>query len=331
MRKRIILAIICLTMIIAQLGCGKEKKISDTAFYFDTECTITLYNIDKKKGEELIDECFALCESYEKMLSKTVKGSDIDRINTADGKSVEVSDDTIKIIETGMEMGDLSGGAFDITIGRVTDLWDFNSENPKVPSEQEIKAAVATVDYQQIKIEGNTVSLSMDGARLDVGGLAKGYIADRIVDYLVDNEVTQGIVNLGGNVMTIGEKEDGTPWRIGINRPYSDGSEVIGTVPASDNCVITSGIYERFFVVDGVQYHHIIDPKTGYPVKNDLESVTIVGAGGTSMECDAYSTICLLLGTEESLVILKQLPDIEALFLDSNDYVTMTEGLQFEE
>lgn len=331
MKKSILIAIICLTAIITQIGCGKEESVSDTGFYFDTECTVTLYNIDKKEGERLIAESFALCETYEKMLSKTVKGSDIEKINTAKGLPVEVSEDTIEIITTGMKMGELSGGAFDITIGQLTNLWDFGSEHPKVPKEEEIEAAIKTVDYRQIKIEGSRVTLLLDGAQLDVGGLAKGYISDRIVDFLVENGVSQGIVNLGGNVVTIGEKDGGEPWAVGINRPYSDRSEVIGTVPAKDKCVITSGIYERYFIEEGVQYHHIIDPTTGYPVENDLESVTILGARGTSMECDAYSTICLLLGTEKSLILLEQLPEVEALFLDSNDYVQMTEGMEFEQ
>ncbi len=331
MRKRILIAVICIIAIIAQIGCGKEESVSDTGFYFDTDCTITLYNIDKKKAEKLIADSFTLFDTYEKMLSKTVKGSDIEKINSAKGESVEVSDETIKIITTGIEMGNLSGGAFDITIGQLTDLWDFGGDHPKVPTKQEIDAAMSTVDYRQIKIEGNKVTLLQAGAKLDVGGLAKGYISDRIVDFLVENGVTQGIVNLGGNVVTIGEKDDGVPWRVGINRPYSDRSEVIGTVPAKDKCVITSGIYERYFIVDGVQYHHIIDPTTGYPVENDLESVTIVGERGTSMECDAYSTICLLLGTEKSFQLLEQIPEVEALFLDSNDYVQMTKGMQFEQ
>ncbi len=323
-----ILALI-IAAVLLQAGCGTEEEISDTGFYLDTTCTITLYDINKDEGERLIKKSFDICEKYERLMSKTIKGSDIDRINRAEGSPVSVSPETIKVIKEGMRMGKLSGGKFDITIGRVTELWDFNSDRAEVPADEKIKEAVETVDYRKIQTEGNTITLEDPAAKLDLGGIAKGYIADRITKMLVKNGAEKAIINLGGNVVAIGEKEENTPWNIGVERPYSDRSEVIGVVEAVDNTVVTSGIYERFFEKDGKKYHHILDPETGYPAQSDLEAVTVKGPSGSSMECDAISTVCILIGEKKAKKIIESMDGMEALFINKNNKATPTKGLSF--
>ncbi|NLF46873.1 MAG: FAD:protein FMN transferase [Clostridiales bacterium] len=324
----VILALI-ITFVILQAGCGTEEEISDTGFYLDTTCTITLYDINKDEGEKLIKKSFDICKKYEGLMSKTIKGSDIDRINRAEGKAVSASPETIKVIKEGMRMGKLSRGEFDITIGRVTELWDFNSDEAKVPDDEEIKEALETVDYRNIKIEGNNVTLKDPEAKLDLGGIAKGYIADRITKMLVKNGAEKAIINLGGNVVAIGEKEENTPWNIGVERPYSDRSEVIGVVEAVDDSVVTSGIYERFFEKNGKKYHHILDPETGYPAESDLEAVTVTGPLGHSMECDALSTVCILMGEKKAKKIIESMDGMEGLFINKENKATPTKGLSF--
>ena len=165
-------------------------------------------------------------------------------------------------------------------------MWDFSGENPKVPDAEQLKKAVNTVDYRQIQIEGNQVSLKNPKAQVDLGGIAKGYIADRLIEQMKQEGVEQAIISLGGNVAVIGEKAKGVPWNIGIERPYSDRREILGSVGLSDGTIATSGVYERCFEEGGVLYHHVLDPKTGYPVKGELDAVAVKGGEGQSIDCD---------------------------------------------
>ncbi|MGI6722454.1 MAG: FAD:protein FMN transferase [Anaerovoracaceae bacterium] len=330
MKKLLVIILICALIIIPQTGCGKEEQVSSEGFYLDTICNITIYNIEKKKGEKLTKGALKVCDKYEKMMSKTVDGSDVDRINKAGGKPVKVSRDTLDVIKLGLEMSRDSGGKFDITVGRITDLWDFKSKNPKVPAADDIRAAVATVGYKQVKIKGNTVQLTNPETKIDLGAVAKGYIADRVTDYLKKNHVDQAIINLGGNVVAIGSKSKGTPWRVGIEKPFSGRSKIVGATPATNEAVVTSGIYEREFKKNGRIYHHIIDPSTGYPVDNDVVSDTIVARAGRAARCDGYSTVCLLLGVDKGKKFIEKQKGFQALFIDRDNKITKTKGMKFE-
>ena len=320
----------CMIAVLLQTGCGREKEVSDTGFYLDTSCTITIYDIEKDRGEKLIKRSFSLCRKYEDLMSKTVKGSDIYRINHAEGEPVEVSSATLRVIKEGIKMGQVSDGRFDITVGRLTDLWDFDSDDPSVPDQPDIDAALKTIDYKQISIKGNKVSLEDPEAEIDLGGIAKGYIADRITGMLTDAGVKQAIINLGGNVAAIGEKSAGTPWKIGVETPYSNRTKIEGYVEAADQTVVTSGIYERYFKVKGKKYHHILDPDTGYPVENDVLAVTVTGKAGSSMKCDGYSTVCLLLGTDRGRKLIEKTPGLEAMFIDKDKDISKTKGMNFK-
>ena len=336
-----IIAAVLLTavIIIPQTGCGGKEPVSGSEFCLDTACEITIYDMEgmsEDKAAGIIDQAFAGIREYENMLSRTVEGSDVYRINHADGKSTEVSVETLDVIHTGLLMAELSGGKFDITVGALTDLWKFTSDNPSVPEDQEIRKALETVGYENITMKGNEVGLSDSETRIDLGGVAKGYIADKTGEYMEAQGVTKAIINLGGNITAIGEKEEDTPWTIGIERPYSDRSEIVGSIKVSDKTVVTSGIYERQFVEDGVRYHHVLDPQTGYPAETDLEAVTITAVKGNSGFCDSLSTACLILGKEKAHRLVLKLQDeypqmeIEAAFIDKNDNIAQTDGMNLE-
>lgn len=330
LKKIMLLSVLCMFLIIPQTGCGAKEPVSNEFFCLDTVCTITIYGQSQKTADQLLEEAYETCVAYENLLSKTVEGSDIYKINNADGQPVEVSDETIEVIKKGLEFGALSDGKFDITIGAVSGLWDFSSEDPSVPDDSDIQDALKTVDYTQVKISGNKVSLKKEGAQLDLGGIAKGYIADRITEQLAEGGVDKAIINLGGNIVAMGEKEDGAAWTIGIERPYSDRTEIIGAVQVEDETVTTSGVYERCFESDGKLYHHVLDPETGYPAEVRAEAVTVEGPSGMSAESDALGTVFLMLGSEGSEKILEKYPEFKIAFVDADDNITVLNGMEIQ-
>lgn len=369
--------LLVITLIIAQTGCAANEKtndnqgISKTGFYLDTICTITIFGIEDADGSfaaadeeeqqrqlyQLITDAFKLCDSYEKILSKTIKTSDIARVNAASGKAVEVSDATIEVLRKGIEYGRLSNGAFDITIGKATDLWNFHDAGDtalaaegsgesaadeaapgEIPNAQVLAEAMRHVDYSKVEIDGNTVRLADPKMELDLGGIAKGYIADRVTAFLEEKGVRSAIIDLGGNIVALGGKarsmldtEAGeTDFRIGIKDPQSESGALLGTLPASNLTVVTSGTYERYFIADGKKYHHILDSETGYPTDTDVLSATIIAAKGRSVDCDGLSTTCLALGIENALALVNSIEGVEAILVDTNGKVHQTsEALNF--
>lgn len=299
-----------------------DTSISKTGFYFDTVIKITLYNSD---DADYLDGCFALADKYENLLSATIESSDVSKINAANGSPVTVSPETAELIREGIDYGTLSSGQFDITIGKLSSLWDF-SENPGiVPDADAIASAVSTINYQNITVSGNTVTLNDPDATIDLGGIAKGFIADKMKAYLNENGITSGIINLGGNVLIIGPKEDGSDYRIGIQKPFSDTGTALATVSIPDGTVVSSGVYERYFKKDGVLYHHLLNPKTGYPYENDLTGVTIICS--RSVDGDGLSTTCFSLGLEDGMKLIESLPDTEAIFITSDGELHTSSGI----
>lgn len=350
------------------------EAISKDSFYFDTICSLTIYGIDKEtfleselweeeqeaSSEEetsiddpsfedaadlVISDAFSLCSDYESIFSRTKKGTDIWNINHAEGERVLCDERTIDMIQKGLEYGDLSNGKFDITIGPVEDLWGFQSldEDAALPDEEELEEALFHVDYQKVGVdeEEGTVWLDDPEAEIDLGGIAKGAIADAVCERLKENGVTSAIVSLGGNIECVGNKpgeygfqdnvsyDENTPFKIGIETPYSDRTEIVGYSEVSGGTMVTSGVYERYITVDGKEYHHILDPQTGYSVETDVLGVTIYGEGGTSADCDALSTICLMLGSEEGLSLMEEMDGFEAAFILEDGSVVTTTGMNF--
>jgi thiamine biosynthesis lipoprotein len=293
-----------------------QPPISETHFLLDTICTITIYGAG---DTSLLKGAFELCAEYEALLSRTLEGSDIWRINHAGGSPVTVDPRTAALIEAALEFGDFSGGAFDITIGRLSELWDFNC-NPSVPSGSNLDDALKTVGYRQVIVTDDTVVQLIDPeAWLDLGGIAKGYIADQIASFLKEQGIGGAVIDLGGNIMVVGTKPDGNLWRVGVKQPFDGGSEIIGALTTGEASIVTSGIYERQFMQDGVLYHHILDPGTGMPAKSDIVSATIVTESSTVG--DALSTILILAGSERAAELLPQIPGFygAVLMLDSGE------------
>ena len=317
-------------LIISYTGCGnKTEPVSKDSYYMDTVCTITIYDMENMSDENalgVIDEAFSLCADYEDMISVTRENSDIYKINHAGGKPVECDPHTIAVVKMGIEAGERSGGAFDITIGKVTDLWDFQGENPSVPDKEKIEESLKDVNFRQIKINGNTITMEDPEGEINLGGIGKGYIADRAADLLKEKGVTSAIVNFGGNIVVVGDKM-GEPFKIGVELPYSDRSEIAGYVEASDATLVTSGIYERYFEEDGVKYHHILDVETGYPADTDVVSVTIIAPFGYSGVSDGLSTTCLLLGSEKGMELIENFEGVEAVFQTKDGKLLKTKGV----
>ena len=310
--------LISLLLPTAGFAAVAEKK-SVSGFYMDTIITLTAYVDD----EEVLNEALRECGRYDRLLSRTQEGSDVWRINHAEGKSVTVSGDTIKILETAQKISALTDGAFDVTIAPCSTMWDFTSEQAVLPDAEELKAAAEMVDYTKLRIDGNTVTLP-EGMMIDLGGIGKGYVADAIKDYLIGRGVESALLSFGGSsIITIGLKPDGKPWRLGI-RDIDDPGELMLISLNFGGSTVTSGIYEQCFDLDGVRYHHLLDSSTGWPVQNELASVTIFSE--SSMMGDALSTTAFVLGTEKGCELIESLDGIEALFIARDRTVTTTSG-----
>ena len=290
---------------------------SITLFVFDT-----VVQISAQCSQELLDKVSQRCTFFENKFSRTVEGSDIWNINHAKGSPVEVEPQTAECITRALEFAQASGGLFDITIGAVSSLWDF-VEGVK-PSDQAIAAALTHVGYERVEVEGNTVTLSDPDAMLDLGGIAKGYICDDLVSLLREGGCTNASLSLGGNVYVMGMSFDGDEWNVGVQDPNGAVDTVIATIPASDVSLVTSGLYERYFEQDGQKYYHILDPKTGYPVKTDLASASIRCASSTT--ADAYSTILFLLGHDDAKSLVDADDRFEAVFVDDAGNVSQSSG-----
>ena len=298
-------------------GCSKSgtsQSLTYTDSLFDTVISVQIYDSD---DESLIDNCKEICTKYDNMFSNTKENSEISKINNAKGQTVEVSDDTISLLKTAIHYGDISNGTFDVTISPVSSLWDFQAEDPKVPDDADIQSALTHVNYKNIQINGNQVSLADPDAAIDLGGIAKGYIADQLKDYLKSEGIRHAMINLGGNVLAIGKKPDGSDYNIGIQKPFDSTGDPITSVKIADQSVVTSGDYQRYFKKDGKIYHHILNTSTGYPYDNGLSSVTIVT--DSSVNADALSTTCFALGLNDGMKLVNSTDNVEAVFITSDN------------
>ncbi len=298
-------------------GCSREQGVSSTEFYFDTVVQITLYD----GAEATLEGAMTLCSQYEALFSRTRPDSEIYRLNHGEGAPMTLSAETVELLEQALEYCRQSNGKLDITVAAFTDLWDFQSESPVLPSAEELAQAAACVGYENVEINGLTVTLHQ-GVQVDLGAIAKGYIADRLVEYLREQGVTSALLNLGGNVYCLGAKMDGKPFSVGVQNPLGDGFSAM--LSLTDQAAVTSGIYQRGFTLDGVRYHHILDTETGMPAQTGLASVTVISADSTA--ADALSTLCFLLGAEDGMALLEEMPDTEGVFVTESGQVYATSG-----
>lgn len=315
-------------------GASSAADAGDPAtvafFAFDTLVQVSAYGA----SDELLAAIKDDCARYEQLFSAQIDTSDVCRINAAQGAPVEVDPDTADLISRSLELCARTDGAFDITIGAASLLWDF--DNAVRPSDEELAQAVGHIDYRGVTVEGTTVTLADPDARIDLGGVAKGWIAQEITDRLVGEGVSSGLVNLGtSSVYALGTKPGGALWVIGLRDPRNsmaaltgDAAGLLGKVSVADRALVTSGLYDRHFELDGVDYHHILDPATGYPVDTDLAGVSVVLP--SSLAGDALSTALFVMGADRARSWLADNADLEAeaLFVDADDEVTLSDGFE---
>ncbi len=322
--KRITALLVAVSLLLVGCsGTSKERNLTYTDTLFDTVINVQILDA---VDEEVLEGCKELCRAYDAKFSISNEDSEISQINQAEGNPVEVSDDTIALLKKGLYYCELSEGVFDITIGAVSNLWDFSGDNDTVPSSKKLKSALSHVDYRNIILKDNTVTLSDPKAALDVGAIAKGFIADKLEDYLKENGVSHAIINLGGDVLTIGSKLDGSDFQVGIQEPFAQTGQVLTSVRVSNQAVVTSGLYERYFEKDGEIYHHILSTSSGKPVDNSLASVTIIT--NSCLTADAVCTWCFLLGYKKALKLVNQLDNVDAVFINKDNEIFYSNNFQ---
>lgn len=320
------MSVLCLTGCVSSTFAPKNSDpIQRTDFLLNTFVDIKIYDSD---DTTILDDAMAICKDYESRFSRTIETSEIYELNhrTPDQQTSELSDDTAELLENALHYCELSDGAFDITIEPVSSLWDFTSGEAVIPDESAISSAVQHVGYENLVLDGNTLTFLSPDTTLDLGAIAKGYIADQIKEHLEESGVKSAIINLGGNVLCVGAKPNGSPFKIGLQKPFAEASETFATVSIDDMSVVTSGVYERHFEVDGKNYHHILDPETGYPYDNGLISVTILSE--SSVDGDGLSTTCFSLGLEKGLELVNALDGVYACFIDEDYNIYYSDGME---
>lgn len=330
------IAILLLIISLFASGCSlppktkTQKPLSVTAFKLNTVVTLTLYD---SQEQALLDKCLELCDRYEKIFSRTNKDSELYQLNhrklpVKEGttNTYVLSEPLAELIALGLHYSNESDGAFDIAIAPLTSLWDFTAEEPTVPDDADIKNAVSHCSWKNITLQGREITFADDTTALDLGAIAKGYIADRLKEYLISENVKSAAIDLGGNVLCIGSKPDGSPFHIGIQKPFADRNETIAIADIEDKSVVSSGIYERCFEKDGVFYHHLLDPRSGYPFENDLVSVTIIC--DSSVNGDALSTTCFALGFKKGIAYAQSQKNVQAVFITSDYRIHYTDGFE---
>lgn len=307
----------------AQNQSDDIQEASRDVFAMDTYMTVTAYG---KNAEAAVDAAQAEIERLDALLSTGDADSEIAKLN-ADG-SAKLSEDAGYLTERALELYQETDGAFDIAIYPVMEAWGFPTQNFQVPSQETLDQLLPLTNAGNISYDKETrkISFGVEGMKIDLGGIAKGYTSSRIMDIYKDNGITSGLVNLGGNVQALGTKTDGTKWKIAVQSP-DDTEDYLGILSVQDKAVITSGGYERYFEEDGVTYHHIIDPKTGYPAESGLVSVTIVSTDGTL--ADGLSTSLFIMGEEKAADFWREHKDeFDAILMSDDGTLYVTEGLE---
>ncbi|MDR2151109.1 MAG: FAD:protein FMN transferase [Spirochaetaceae bacterium] len=303
-----------LLLISSFIICACAKPIpSQNEFVLGTLCTVTLY---EKGRSALYQRIFSRLREIEDTMSANRADTDVDRINQmAAIAPVPVGEDLFTVIETALHYAQLSEGAFDPTVGPLVKLWNIGFDNARIPESGEIASVLPLINWRNVILDQQhkTVFLTAPGMQLDLGGIAKGYAADEAVRIIRSLGIPRAIVNLGGNVYTYGIKKDKSPWQVGIQDPLDNRDSSLGFMTIFNQTLVTSGVYERYFVQDEKQYHHILSTKTGYPAETGLLSVTVVA--DRSIDADALSTGIFALGYEHGLALLENLGNVQAIFV----------------
>jgi thiamine biosynthesis lipoprotein len=327
---------ICHILVVAALLLGAARPGPDpvkTEFVLGTVCSISLFD---QARADVYREIFGRLREIDNRMSVNLPDSDISLVNAAAGIApVQVHGDVFDVIERALYFAELSGGAFDPTVGPLVSLWGIAGDKPRVPSLAEIVAVLPLVNWRDIELnrQQRSVFLKQPGMALDLGAIAKGYAADEAAAIISKAGIERAIIDLGGNIVTYGLKEDKSPWKVGLQNPLEGRGAYFGIVnvmasPAKQaQTVVTSGVYERYFEEDGVRYHHIFSPSGGYPATNGLASVTLIAEN--SMDADALSTAVFVLGYEQGRALVESLPGTEAVFAFDDLSVRKTAGANF--
>lgn len=330
-RRKTIVIISLLLCLCVLTACGSNEEQKETAgsddpvkltkevYAMDTIMNITIYGFQKdgKKISQaelgnVMNQAVELINRLEDLFSVTEPESDISKINAANGKTVMVSDETYELLQKCIQYSVITDGLFDISVYPLVKLWGFTTGEYHVPTEEEIRGIQENIDYKKIQLsDENSVQIE-EGMQIDLGAAAKGYLSQKLMDLFRENGVESAVVSLGGNVQTIGKKEDGSLYIIGLVDP-ADGTSIYGTLEVEDRAVITSGIYQRYFEKNGKTWHHIMDKRTGKPADNDLASVTVVTEDGTTG--DALATALYVMGEEKAVEYQKNHPEIQIILI----------------
>ncbi|MCW6085042.1 MULTISPECIES: FAD:protein FMN transferase [Clostridium] len=336
LNKRLILTIIMVVILIIIVTLDVFSKraynapISKDEFCLGTLCKISVYD---KVNEKVLDRAYDKIRGIEsKITVNNADTSEIIELNNAAGKhAVKISKDTLKILKKGIYYSQLSQGKFDITIGAVSKLWNIGTNKEAIPNQMDLQNALKHVDYRALQIDesSNTAMLKKEGTKIDLGGLAKGYIADEVAIVLANNDVKNALINLGGNILTMGSNPNRDHWNVYIQDPYATRGSILGSVQIKNNSnksVVTSGTYERFFECKGKRYHHIMNSKTGYPVENELLSVTIIA--DKSSNADGMSNCVFQFGLKGGMDLVRKVRNIDAVFITKDKKIYITDGLK---
>lgn len=329
LKNILIYTLIMCTSILVSCTKGSSdnnEPLTRTEALMGTVVKISLYdNTDSK----ILDKAFDRVKEIEKLVSANESGTEIDSINNAAGKNaVKVTSTTFNVIEKGLEYSILSEGDFDVTVGPLVKLWSIGLEGAKVPTQAEIDSTLPLIDFNSLELnkQEQTVFLKNENMAIDLGAIAKGFTADEIAKLLTDNGVKSAIIDLGGNVFTLGTKPSGDDWTIGVQNPFNDRGDIIGTIKVNNKTVVTSGIYERYIEKDNVKYHHLLNPDTGYPYDNDIAGISIITEKST--DADALSTTIFAKGINDGLALVESLDGVDAIFIGKDYKIYITAGLK---
>ncbi len=328
-------SVFCLLLL---FGCTKpDKMYKESRVLMDTYCTITVVSPSEEKAKESIDAGFVEIKKLDKFLNNFVSDSEISAISREAGiKPVHVSKETMDLMQKTLGISNITGGAFDPTIAPVLKLWKFSGRpaDPSMPPGDAIKISLKLVDYKKIKInsESSGIYLEDKGMELDLGGIAKGYAADKAVEAIKAKGIKAALVAIAGDIRGCGLSTAGNAWKVGIQdpRPENPNSEkpwedIFASVDLKDRAISTAGDYQRSFMKDGKRYHHIIDPVTGYPSDSGLISVSVIAPEGYM--ADGIDTAILILGPEKGMKLLDSM-GLEGVLVDVNKNILMTKGLK---
>jgi len=291
--------------------------------------TIVQFKAYGNKASQAIDKAIDKIKDIDNKMSVFKDYSELSKININAGKApTKVGEDTYFVIKKAVEYSALSGGAFDPTIRPVVGLWGIQTDHARIPNNDEIDEAINLVNYKDIILDEKVSSIMLKSKKqeLDVGAIAKGFAADEVKNIFKKNKIESAIIDLGGNIFAMGNKIDGTPWKIGIQDPIRSLGEFVGIVSVKNKSVVTSGNYERYFIRDGKRFHHIIDPLTGNPSEKGILSTTIVS--DHSIDGDALSTCAFVMGLERGMELIESLKGVDAIFITENKMIYTTSGIK---